>query len=128
MARILVVDDDAAVREVIVQSLEDADFEAEAVSGGRQALTELCRATAEDEPYDAIVLDIIMPDIDGWQVLEAVKSNVLWKKMPVVVISGQANGTGDVARVSGFDGFYVEKRGNFVEVIRTALARLLRAA
>lgn len=130
MARILVVDDDRAVREVLVQALEDSDsdFEVTSVESGRSALKELCRATAEDQPYDAMVLDIIMPDIDGWQVLEAVKSNALWKHIPVVVISGQSNGSGDVARVSDFDGFFVEKRGNFVEVISAALGRLLQAA
>ncbi len=128
MARVLVVDDECAVREVLLQSLEDAGFEAKAVGGGREALRELCRATADDEPYDAMVLDIIMPEIDGWQVLEAVNNNPLWDHMPVVVISGQANGTGDVARVCDFGGFFVEKRGNFVEVISAALGRLLPAA
>ena len=128
MARVLVVDDDSGVREIVGQALQDAHFEPTTVDSGRNAIKELCRATAADEPYDAMVIDIIMPDIDGWQVLEAVKSNPLWKRMPVVVISGHANGTGDVARVSDFDGFFVEKRGNFVDVISTALGRLLQAA
>jgi CheY-like chemotaxis protein len=69
-----------------------------------------------------------MPDVDGWQVLEAVKHNPLWRQMPVVVVSGQANGAGDVARVSSYDGFFVEKTGDFAEVIKTALGRLLCAA
>lgn len=128
MSRVLVVDDDASIREVLVQALEDADFEADAVEGGRQALVELCAASAEDSPYDAMVLDIIMPDVDGWQVLEAVKHNPLWREMPVLVVSGQCSGAGDVARVSSYDGFFVEKTGNFVDVIKTALGRLLRAA
>lgn len=128
MSRVLVVDDDEAVREVLVQALEDADFEADAVESGRAALKKLCAASAEDRPYDAMVLDIIMPDLDGWDVLEAVKHNPLWSEMPVVVISGQSNGAGDVARVSSYDGFFVEKSGNFVDVVKTALGRLLRAA
>jgi CheY-like chemotaxis protein len=128
MSRVLVVDDDEAVREVLVQALEDADFEADAVESGRAALKTLCAASAEDRPYDAMVLDIIMPDLDGWDVLEAVKHNPLWSEMPVVVISGQSNGAGDVARVSSYDGFFVEKSGNFVDVVKTALGRLLRAA
>ncbi|MGI5817666.1 MAG: response regulator [Armatimonadota bacterium] len=128
MSRVLVVDDEASIREVLVQALEDAGFEAEAAEGGREALKRLCAGTAEDSPYDAMVLDIIMPDVDGWQVLEAVKHNPLWREMPVVVVSGHANGAGDVARVSNYDGFFVEKSGNFVDVVRMALARLLRAA
>lgn len=128
MSRVLVVDDDHAIREVLVQSLEDATFETEAVASGREALKALCAASAEDRPYDAMVLDIIMPDVDGWEVLEAVKHNPLWQEMPVVVVSGQANGASDVARVSRYDGFFVEKSGNFVEIIRAALGRILRAA
>ena len=128
MSRVLVVDDEAAVREVLVQALEDAQFETHAVESGREALKELCAASAEDNPYDAMVLDIIMPDIDGWDVLEAVKHNPLWREMPVVVVSGHSSGAGDVARVSSYDGFFVEKSGNFVEVIKTALGRLLQAA
>ena len=128
MSRVLVVDDDPAVRELLVQSLQDAGLDADAVDSGRQALEALCRATAADRPYAAMVLDIIMPDVDGWQVLEATKSNPLWRDMAVLVVTGHANGTDDVARVSDYDGFYVEKSGNFLEVISAALGRLLNAA
>jgi len=128
MSRVLVVDDDQSVREVLVQALEDAGFEADPAGSGRAALKELCAATAEGNPYDAMVLDIIMPDVDGWQVLDAVKSNPLWHELPIVVVSGQVNGIGDVARVSSYDGFYVEKTGNFVDVIKTALGRIVQAA
>lgn len=128
MSRVLVVDDDPSIREILVQSLEDEQFETDAVESGREALKALCGASAEDRPYDAMVLDIIMPDIDGWAVLEAVKHNPLWREMPVVVVSGHANGASDVARVSSYDGFFVEKSGNFVEIVRSALGRLLRAA
>lgn len=128
MSRVLVVDDDQSIREVLVQALEDAGLETDAAESGRSALKALCAATAEGHSYDAMVLDIIMPDVDGWQVLEAVKHNPLWREMPVVVISGYANGSGDVARVSRYDGFFVEKTGDFVEVIKSALWRLLQAA
>jgi len=128
VSRVLVVDDDEAIREVLVQSLEDAQFETDAVGNGRGALKALCAASAEDRPYDAMVLDIIMPDVDGWDVLEAVKHNPLWREMPVVVVSGHTNGASDVARVSSYDGFFVEKSGNFVEIIRSALGRILQAA
>lgn len=128
MSRVLVVDDEEAIREALVQSLQSAQFETDAVGGGREALKALCAATAEDRPYDAMILDIIMPDVDGWAVLEAVKHNPLWREMPVVVVSGYGNGAGDVARVSRYDSFFVEKTGNFVDVIRTALGRLLCAA
>lgn len=128
MARVLVVDDDLTVRELLCQTLEDAGLKADCANGGRAALLAMCRATAEGEPYDAMVLDIIMPDVNGWRVLEALKSNPLWSEMPVVVVSGYVNGSDDVARISRYDGFFVEKSGNFLEVIAAALGRLLHAA
>lgn len=128
MARVLIVDDDMTVRELLGQALEDAGLEADCVDGGRAALVAMCRATAEGKPYDAMVLDIIMPDVNGWRVLEAIRSNPLWADMPVVVMSGYANDSDDVARISSYDGFYVEKSKNFLEVIASALGRLVDAA
>ena len=128
MARVLVVDDDVTMRELLCQTLEDAGLETEAAESGRAALKALCRAAVEGEEYDAMVLDIIMPDINGWRVLEAVKSNPLWQDLPVIVISGYVKDAHDVARVSEFDGFFVEKTGNFLDVIRSALGRIVQAA
>ncbi len=128
MTRVLIVDDDSSMRELLTQRLEDAGLAADAVAGGREALEALCRATADGEPYAAMVLDIIMPVIDGWQVLEAIRNNPLWDPMPVVVMSGHANGTYDLARVSDYGCFFVEKSGNFLDMISAALGRLVHAA
>ena len=128
MPRVLVVDDEPAMREVMSQTLEQEGIETTCAAGGKAALEELCRATVEGESYGAIVLDICMPDIDGWQVLEAVKSNPLWKDTSVVVVTGYANGASDIARVCRYDGVYVEKKGSFMEVVRAALGRLVSVA
>lgn len=128
MPRVLVVDDDATVRELLCQTLEDSGFEVDLAASGLEALRALCRASADARPYDAMVLDIIMPEVNGWQVLEAVKSNPLWQEMPIIVVSGYVTNDGDVARISKFDGFYVEKTGNFLELIRSALGRIVSAA
>ncbi|MGC9318617.1 MAG: response regulator [Armatimonadota bacterium] len=128
MPRVLVVDDDPSLREVLSQGLEEAGMQTDTAEGGRTALQALCRATADQNPYDAMVLDIVMPDINGWQVLEAVRSNPLWRDMPVVAISGFANATDDVARVSDYGAFFVEKDGDFLSVIRSAITRLVDAA
>ena len=128
MPRVLVVDDQAPLREVLSMALETDGIEVVPAAGGEAALTELCRATAEADGYDAMVLDICMPDIDGWQVLEAVKSNPLWKDMTVIVVSGYANGAEEIARVCRYDGVYVEKNGSFLHVVRATLNRLVHAA
>ena len=79
---ILVVDDDATVRELVVRHLERAGFAAVAARGGREGL----RLVRELRPA-AVTLDIMMPDIDGWTVLAAIKGDPELAGIPVVLMS-----------------------------------------
>jgi len=128
MARVLVVDDDWGVRDMLSLTLRAEGIEVDAVGSGRAALQALSRATTEGRMYDAMVLDIIMPGIDGWQVLEAVRANPLWRDMPVVVISGVARSAKDIVRVSDYDGTFVEKIGDFSAAVKSVLGRVVNAA
>jgi len=128
LPRVLLVEDEPDVREMLAQTLEAEGTETVATASGRAALTELCAATAEGRTYDAIVLDIVMPDIDGWDVLEAVRSNPLWRGIPVVVVTGYANDTQALARISRYEAVCVQKNGNFLGTVRAALGRLVGAA
>ena len=65
MARILVVDDEAGMRETLVDILEDAGHEVAAAADGEIAL-----ATCEDEDFDVVLMDIRMPGPDGVTVLQ----------------------------------------------------------
>jgi len=128
VARVLIADDDWGVRDMLTLALEGEGIEVDAVGSGREVLKALSRATVEDWMYDAMVLDIIMPGIDGWQVLEAIKANPLWSEVPVVVVSGVARTPTDIVRVSDYDSMFVEKQGNFLAAIRAVLGRLMDAA
>jgi GAF domain-containing protein/DNA-binding response OmpR family regulator len=79
---ILVVDDDATVRELVVRHLERAGFAAVAARGGQEGL----RLVRELRPA-AVTLDIMMPDIDGWTVLAAIKGDPELSSIPVVLMS-----------------------------------------
>jgi signal transduction histidine kinase/CheY-like chemotaxis protein/putative methionine-R-sulfoxide reductase with GAF domain len=79
---ILVVDDDATVRELVVRHLERAGFAAVAAHGGQEGL----RLVRELRPA-AVTLDIMMPDIDGWTVLAAIKGDPALASIPVVLMS-----------------------------------------
>jgi signal transduction histidine kinase len=76
---ILVVDDDATVRELVVRHLERAGFAAVAARGGQEGL----RLVRELRPA-AVTLDIMMPDLDGWTVLAAIKGDPALASIPVV--------------------------------------------
>ncbi len=127
MPSVLVVEDDYQLRKVVTTSLEELGFHYNEASNGREALQKLCEATSEGEVYDCILLDIVMPEIDGWQVLEAVKSNPLWAPIKVVVLTGYANSPSDVSKVAKYDGVHIEKKGHFIKTVGELLNRLLNA-
>ncbi len=87
--RILVVDDDADNRDILARRLEREGFSAACVSSGAAALDRLGR-----EPFDLVLLDIIMPGMDGFQVLQQMKTRLELQEIPVIVLSAlddQAN-------------------------------------
>jgi CheY-like chemotaxis protein len=79
---ILVVDDDATVRELVERHLERAGFAVVTAHGGHEGL----RLVRELRPA-AVTLDIMMPDLDGWTVLAAIKGDPALASTPVVLMS-----------------------------------------
>jgi len=124
MPRILVVDDDLELRQVVTAALAELGLSYDEAGNGREALEKLGEASSE-EMYDCILLDIVMPEVDGWQVLEAVKSNPLWTEIPVVVLTGYATSPSDVVQVSKYDGVHMEKKGQFVQTVGALMKRLV---
>jgi len=81
-ALILVVDDDATVRDVVGRYLEREGFSVAKADGGKEGL----RLARELHP-DAITLDIAMPDLDGWTVLAAIKGDPDLAELPVILMT-----------------------------------------
>lgn len=79
---ILVVDDDMLNRILISTNLEEEGFTVEMAENGREALDLL-----RHNPFDVVLLDLIMPEMDGFQVLETLKSDNALRHVPVIVIS-----------------------------------------
>lgn len=94
-ARVLVVDDDPDIRELLVSVLRDDGYEAQAAGNGRDALNIL-----ERWPADVIVLDLMMPIMDGWTFAERMRER--WS-IPIVVLSAANDLTGHAARVGAAD-------------------------
>jgi signal transduction histidine kinase/CheY-like chemotaxis protein len=80
--RILLIDDDPSSRELLVRGLQKEGFEVLPVSNGEEGLL-MAAACAPA----AIVLDLLMPGVDGWQVLEKLHHNPELSKVPVIVCS-----------------------------------------
>src|SRR5262249_50285710 len=80
--RVLIVDDDEAVRRLLRFELEAHEIETLEASNGREAV-ELARA----EKPGAILLDVLMPEVDGWATLRELKALPETRSIPVVVLS-----------------------------------------
>jgi len=80
--RILVVDDEELNRILLSTNLQETGYTVETAEDGQQALQAL-RA----HPFDAVLLDLLMPRIDGYQVLAEMKQDAALRRMPVIVIS-----------------------------------------
>jgi CheY-like chemotaxis protein len=86
MPKVLVVDDSLTVRKVVERILESRQLEVLQASLGTEAIERIQR----DEP-DLIVCDVILPDKDGYEVCEFVKSHPRFDRTPVLLISGIVN-------------------------------------
>lgn len=81
-ARILAVDDDAMNRDMLLRRLEKLGYDVTEASTGREALTKV-----KDGNFDLILLDIVMPELDGFQTLEYIKADPRLKHIPVIMLS-----------------------------------------
>jgi class 3 adenylate cyclase len=79
---ILVVDDDLLNRRKLAYSLEQQGYTVALAENGRQALDMVCA-----QSFDLVLLDIVMPEMDGYQVLERMKGDNELRDIPVIVIS-----------------------------------------
>jgi signal transduction histidine kinase len=90
--RILVVDDEKLNRVLLATNLQESGYTVETAQDGAQAL-QMLRARA----FDVVLLDLIMPNMDGYQVLAEMRQDDLLRRIPVVVISA-SDETESIAR------------------------------
>ena len=86
MTRILVVDDDRLIRQMVRDLLEIADFAVGEAVDGADGLVQ----AAAFHP-DVILLDLMMPDIDGYAVCRSLKADPITHAIPVILLTASAN-------------------------------------
>lgn len=96
---VLIVEDDVDCREATHEILESEGFAAVSVNDGAEALAYLRNA----EPPGLILLDLMLPVMDGWQFLEARKAEPRLREIPVVIVSGERD-LGRKASALGVEG------------------------
>ena len=86
MAMILVVEDEPMCRELLERLLEFEGHIALSATDGRQALSLIV-----DRPPDLVLLDLMMPGMDGWTLLALLRGDARWRQLPVIVLSAVAD-------------------------------------
>jgi len=96
LARALAVDDDPATLSMVAAVLKDQNCEVLLAEGGRQALE-----MAANGPLDLVVCDLVMPDLDGFEVVARLKASPATRDVPILILTGHELTDGDKARLNG---------------------------
>jgi CheY-like chemotaxis protein len=94
---VLVVEDEAALRELIRRTLGKEGWVVAEAENGRVALERV----AEKRP-DFIILDLMMPEMDGFAFIEAMRQNEAWRSIPIVVMTAKDLTPDEHHRLNGY--------------------------
>lgn len=119
---ILIIDDDEQVRELLYQTLSTAGYSACLASSGMEAIRAL-----KQVPIDAVVLDLVMPEMDGFEVLQHVKSDSKLRDIPVFVMTGKDLTKNERAALKKETAALIQKNGDWKESLLTQLNRAVQS-
>jgi two-component system response regulator MprA len=123
IVKILVVDDERAVRESLRRALELEGYEIELATDGREALS----ALADEAPQpDAVILDVLMPGVDGLEVCRTLRN--AGNRVPVLMLTARDEVESRVAGLDAGADDYVSKPFALEELLARVRALLRRSA
>lgn len=95
MERVLIVDDDPDILRLVSYNLGQAGFEIVTASTGRKALD-----IAQKQPPDLIILDVMLPDVDGMEVCRTLRQQSPSRRIPIIMLTARGE---EIDRVVGFE-------------------------
>jgi DNA-binding response OmpR family regulator len=95
MTRVLVVEDDRDIADLVARYLQKSGFEVSVLSSGARAL-----AAIVQQPPDVIVLDLMLPEVNGTEVCRAIRSNEKTASTPIIMLTARAD---EAERVAGLE-------------------------
>jgi len=120
---VLIVEDDPLIGELLMLRLESAGYRATWLKDGGQALNRIA-----DLKPSCMVLDLGLPVIDGFQVLQTLRRHALWKTLPIIVLTARHNAD-DVKRALSLGASdYVAKPFDALALIKRIERQLAKAA
>ncbi len=117
----LIVEDDPDTRRLLSLTLMEHGFHVRSAANGREALDRLTEATP-----DAIVLDLIMPVLDGFTFLEHVQLDPVWSKIPVVILTSKTLDPTEITRLNERVAAILTKGRRDTELVVDAILRCVR--
>lgn len=113
--KILVVDDEADALEILAKKLKENNYHVKTASSGEEAIN-----LAKMNKPDLILMDIAMPDMDGYNVAIELKKDATLKDVPIIFITGKdLEYHGIEKRVSELGAYdYLEKPCTFVDILK----------
>jgi signal transduction histidine kinase/CheY-like chemotaxis protein len=94
--RVVAIDDDPAARDLVVQALRPAGFDVVAAASGREGL-----ALALERPPDLVICDLVMPDMDGYEVVDRLQADETTRDTVILILTGQELSSTDRERLNG---------------------------
>ena len=85
MRLIYCVEDEAGIRELITLALSTADFEVKGFEDAAAVYTEM-----KSKLPDLILLDLMLPKVDGMQILKELKANIEYRSIPVIILTAKS--------------------------------------
>ena len=120
---ILIVDDEEDVLDLLQLVFETSGFVVRRASTGKSAVS-----SAWEQPPDVVLLDVMMPEMDGWQVLRTLKGDERTRNVPVVMLSARAERRDKMIGLQeGAEG-YIAKPFSPSEVVREVQSFLERGS
>lgn len=123
---VLGIDDNSTNRMILMKMLENFGCRIDTVPGGREGINALQLAADSKDPYQLVLLDMQMPEMDGEQTLQEIKHNPLTKEIPVIILTSMGH-RGDASRLEqiGCAGYLLKpvKQSQLNEAILTVLSR-----
>lgn len=117
--KVLAIDDDPQARELVVEALRPAGFDVSAAASGREGL-----AMAEADPPELVICDLVMPDVNGYEVVDQLRANPATRDATILILTGQELSAADRDRLNGKVSDILGKAGD----PRPALAKWLERA
>ena len=119
MTKILVVDDEQGVLDLLVDNLSGDGYDVITATNGASALVLIYR-----ERPDVVLLDLMIPVVNGYEVLRELRRNPTTKKLPVILLTAVSPAEGEQAAIQLGANHYMTKPwkvGSILQVIRDAL-------